>query len=152
MDPNNPVVKLCAEGMQVEDEGRIEQAQQLFLHAWEMCEDDFDACIAAHFVARHRAPQERLHWNQLALRHADAVNDERVYGFYPSLYLNMGWSHEQLGELAQATNYYKLATVRLDELPDGASYTDVVRKGIAAGQARLAQLQKGEVDGKIYRS
>jgi len=151
MDPNNPVVKLCAEGMQVEGEGRTEEAQQLFLHAWEMCQDDFDACIAAHFVARHRAPAETLYWNEVALRHAKAVNDERVRAFYPSLYLNMGWSHEQLGELAQATNYYKLATMRLDELPIG-SYADVVRKGVAAGQARLAHLEKGEVDGKPYRS
>lgn len=66
------------------------------------------------------------------------MEDDRVQEFYPSLYLNMGWSHEQTGELTLATHYYTLATAKLDELPPGP-YADVVRKGIAAGQARLAQ-------------
>ena len=138
MDPNNPVVKLCAEGMQAEGEGRLDDAHKLFLQAWAARQDDFDACIAAHFLARHRPPEETLHWNQVAIEHANAVSDERVQGFYPSLYLNLGWSHEQLADLAEAGRYYALAVARLDELPPGP-YADVVRKGVTAGQARLAQ-------------
>jgi hypothetical protein len=139
IDPNNPVVKLCAEGIRAEDEGRLDDAHKLFLQAWAARQDDFDACIAAHFLARHRPPKEMLHWNQAALAHADAVGDERVQDFYSSLYLNMGWSHEQLGELAEAGRYYAVAVTRLAELPAGP-YTDVVRKGVAAGQARLVQV------------
>ena len=79
-----------------------------------------------------------LHWNQVALHHAAAVTDERVNGFYPSLYLNLGWSHEQVGNLAEAGRYYELATTRLADLPDDP-YATIVRKGVAAGQARVAQ-------------
>ncbi len=142
MDPNNPVVKLCVDGMQAEGEGQLEAAHALFLQAWATCQDDFEACIAAHYLARHRAtPQETHHWNRVALEHADKVADDRVQGFYPSLYLNMGWSHEQLGEWAAAAHYYALATAKLDELPAGP-YGDVVRKGVAAGQERLNQAER----------
>ena len=138
MDPNNPVVKLCAEGMQAEGEGQLDAARAYFQQAWDVRQDDFEACIAAHFMARHQPPAETLHWNQVALDHAEAVTDDRVRGFYPSLYLNLGWSHEQLGDLSKASQYYELATSRLADLPDD-SYATVVRKGVTAGQARVAQ-------------
>ena len=144
MDPNNPVVKLCTAGMEAEGTGQIEAARALFLQAWAARQNDYDACIAAHYVARHRPPAETLHWNQVALDHADLADVALTGGFYPSLYLNMGWSHEQLGDLAEAGRYYDLATAKLDMLPDGP-YAEVVRKGVAAGQARLAQaLAQGE--------
>ena len=138
MDPNNPVVKLCADGMQAEGEGRLDVAHTCFQQAWDARQDDFEACIAAHFMARHQPPAEMLHWNQVALHHAEAVTDERVRSFYPSLYLNLGWSHEQLGELLEAGRYYELATDRLADLPDDP-YAAVVRKGVRAGQSRVAQ-------------
>ena len=144
LDPNNPVVKLCVEGMQAEGEHRLDDAYKLFCAAWAARQDDFDACIAAHFLARHRPPEEMRHWNQVALDHANAVDDERIQGFYPSLYLNLGWSHEQLADLTAAGRYYALAVARLDNLPAGP-YADVVRTGVRAGQARVAQAMQDRV-------
>ena len=142
MDPNNPVVKLCVEGMQAEGQSRLEDAHKLFLQAWAARQDDFDACIAAHYVARHQAsPAEMLRWNQVALQHANAIEDDRVADFYPSLYLNMGWSYETLGNLAEAKRYYKLAAQKVDALP-ADRYGGVVRQGVAAGQARIAQAEQ----------
>jgi hypothetical protein len=43
------------------------------------------------------------------LNHANAVTDERVKEFYPSLYLNMGQAYENLGNPVEAQRYYKLA-------------------------------------------
>ena len=140
MDPNNPVVKLCVAGMAAEGRGDLDAARDLFLQAWTIQQDDFDACIAAHYVARHRPPAEMLQWNQLALDHALTLNDEQVQGFFPSLYLNLGWSHEQLHQLSDAAHFYDQATALLARLPDGP-YADVVRKGVAAGQARLSAQQ-----------
>lgn len=72
--------------------------------------DDYDACIAAHYVARFQeTPEETLRWNQAALKHADAVKDERVKDFYPSLYVNLGRSYEVLGDQVNAQSYYQLA-------------------------------------------
>ena len=137
MDPNNPVVKLCAEGMQAEAQGRLEEARSLFMQAWARRQDDFEACIAAHYVARHQeTPEEMLHWNQEALSRAEAVGDERVDEFYPSLYLNMGWSYESLGDKANAQKYYRLAAGCIDDLPEGP-YRDMVLGGIQEGEKRL---------------
>ena len=72
--------------------------------------DDYDACIAAHYVARFQeTPEETLRWNQIALDHANAVHDEKVKDFYPSLYLNLGQSYEALGNQFLAQKYYQLA-------------------------------------------
>jgi hypothetical protein len=142
MDPNNPVVKLCVEGMRAEGEGRFADARKLFQQAWASRQDDLDACVAAHYVARHQEhPEDTLRWNQAALHHADAVGDDRVQGFYPSLYLNLGWSHEALGDLLSARRYYELAAAQSSDLPVGR-YADVVQQGIAAAQERICSSEK----------
>lgn len=110
MDLNNPVVKLCIAGSQAEFAGKPEQASALYSQAWQAAPDDFEACIAAHYLARfQKNPEELLRWNQEALSHAERVNDERVKDFYPSLYLNMGRSYELLGNSVEAKRYYDLA-------------------------------------------
>jgi hypothetical protein len=110
MDTSNPVVQLCLQGSRAEFERRLEAARSLYQQAWEARTDDYDACIAAHYLARFQdGPEESLRWNQLALLHAEAADDERVREFYPSLYLNLGRSHEILGNQAEAKRYYDLA-------------------------------------------
>jgi tetratricopeptide (TPR) repeat protein len=110
MDLDNPVVKLCIEGTQAEFQGRIDKARPFYQKAWEAAQDDYEACIAAHYVARHQEdPKVRLHWNQIALDKANAVTDQRVQEFFPSLFLNMGQSHEFLGNIIEAKRYYDLA-------------------------------------------
>lgn len=110
MDIQNPVIKLCIAGTQAEFEGKIKVARALYRQAWEKATDDYEACIAAHYVARHQeSPAETFRWNQEALEHADKVQDARVQEFYPSLYLNMGHSYELLDNLVEAQRYYDLA-------------------------------------------
>jgi tetratricopeptide (TPR) repeat protein len=110
MDLDNPVIRLCIEGTQAEFQGQVEKARSLYQEAWELAQDDYEACIAAHYVARHQDNhQDRLHWNQVALEKANAVADQRVKEFYPSLYLNMGQSYELLGDLDEARRFYDLA-------------------------------------------
>jgi tetratricopeptide (TPR) repeat protein len=136
MEPDNSVVLLCAEGMRAEAAGRLDDARRCFLRAWEARTDDFEACIAAHYLARHQdEPQETLRWNQEALARADAVGDERVRDFYPSLYLNLGWSHEQLGDEAEARRCSCLAATLAEELA-ADTYGSTVRQGAAKGLAR----------------
>jgi tetratricopeptide (TPR) repeat protein len=136
MDPNNPIVKLCAAGIAAEAEGRAEDAKALFEQAWAESRDDFEACIAAHYLARHQPTlAAELEWNRMAVDRADRVADERVRDFYASLYLNLGHSLEKLGRAAEACELYERAAERAEEMPD-SPYTRLVRMGIAAGQAR----------------
>ena len=110
MDTNNPVIQLCMQGSQAEFEGRMEAAQSLYLQAWEISQNDYEACIAAHYLARFQTtPEKTLRWNQEALERARRVNDESVEEFFPSLYLNLGRSHEMLGNQTEAQRYYDLA-------------------------------------------
>jgi tetratricopeptide (TPR) repeat protein len=110
MDLDNPVIQLCIKGTQTEYKGQLEEAHTFYLQAWEIAQDDFEACIAAHYVARQQQDlQKKLYWNQIALDRANAVTDDRAQTFYPSLYLNMGHSFELLGNMNEAERYYALA-------------------------------------------
>jgi tetratricopeptide (TPR) repeat protein len=110
MDEQKIVVELCVAGTQAEFNGQLDLARRLYWRAWEAAEDDADACIAAHYVARFQEkPEDRLLWNKTALERAQAASNERVQSFYPSLYLNMGRSFELLGQFEEAQYYYNLA-------------------------------------------
>jgi tetratricopeptide (TPR) repeat protein len=148
MDINNPVVKLCMEGMAAEAKGKFDDARQLFEQAWSICQDDYDACMAAHFLARHQdTPQAVFEWNQEALNRANAVGDDRVKSFYASLYLNVGHSYETLGNETEARRYYELAADRLDDVHEGP-YKDVVLDGIARGRKRTESTEEEQEGAK----
>jgi len=141
MDPNNPVVKLCAVGIGEELAGRRDAAAKLYQDAWNSRTSDYEACIAAHYVARLQAtPREALHWNSEALRFAQSANDSELLGFFPSLYLNLAKSHEDLKNLADARRFYLLAEEAAGMLPDGedGEYSATVKRGIRNGLERVA--------------
>jgi len=142
MDTNNPVVRLCMEGMEAEAKGRFGDARKLFEQAWSACQDDYDACQAAHFLARHQdSPRAALEWNQEALNRANSVGDDRVQSFYSSLYLNLGHSYETLGDWVEARRHYQMAADRLDDVPEGP-YKDMTRNGIARGIKRTESAEE----------
>lgn len=110
MDTENAVVQMCVEGSLAEFEGRLDDARGLYLRAWESAKNDYEACVAAHYMARRQPkPEDALRWNLIALARADATSDARCRDFYPSLYLNLGESHERMGNAAEASRYYDLA-------------------------------------------
>ena len=68
-------------GTRAEFEHRLEDARALYQQAWELHTDDYDAYIAAHYVARFQdSATESLRWNRTALEHANAVKDEQLLG------------------------------------------------------------------------
>ncbi len=49
-------------------------------------EDGYQACVVAHFMAHAQVePDAQLDWHLRSLQAAEAVDDERVRAFYPSL-------------------------------------------------------------------
>ena len=130
MDPDNPIVKLCVQGMECESSGRLAEAFACFMSAWKQSKDDFERCIAAHYVARHqKEPVDALLWNQRSLDHAHAIADDQVREFYPSLYLNIGKAHEDLGNYEDAKRFYQTAEKLLDSLPK-SRYGIIVREAV----------------------
>jgi tetratricopeptide (TPR) repeat protein len=139
LDPNNPVVRLCIDGMACEQKGDLAKARALFEQAWAESADAFDACVAAHYVARRQdTPTDVLHWNQVALEKANEADAEAVRGFFASLYLNLGKSHEDLGNMAEAGDFYRLAQAAIDVLPEGG-YREMVTDGVTRGLERVGQ-------------
>jgi hypothetical protein len=133
IDPTNPVVALCAEGMAAE--GTPAEARRLFERAWAARRDDYDAAVAAHFVARHQpTPADALHWNALAVRHAEAVADGRAAGLLASLYLNLGDAQANVGDGAAAAAAVRRAAEHLAAVPPGG-----YRQFVALGVRRLAE-------------
>jgi hypothetical protein len=51
-NPNNSIVRLCLQGMDMEAEGHLEEADKLFLRAWNEATNDFEKYLAAYYLAR----------------------------------------------------------------------------------------------------
>ena len=133
IDPTNRVVARCAEGMA--REGEPEVAMRLFEEAWALRSDDFEAAIAAHYMARHQpSAADALHWNALAVHHAERVSDGRASELLASLYLNLADAHEKAGAQGPAALAVRRAAANLDRLP-----ADGYREFLASGSRRLAE-------------
>lgn len=142
----NPVIQLCLAGSHAELQGNPQDAAQLYQQAWEKHTNAYEACIAAHYLARLQAsPADVLSWNQVALEKAALTPDERVNGFYPSLYLNLGQSHERLDQPQQADRFYRLALQSADALPN-PDQAEMFRQGILRNHPQLAIPQMAETE------
>ena len=136
IDPTNPVVALCAAGMAIE--GDTDAARVLFEQAWDARTDDYDASIAAHFIARHLPNEaERLRWNRRAAEHAERVEDGRARSLMASLYLNLAESLRLTGDRTAAGQTGALARAHLLDLPEDG-YRRFVEVGINRLESRLA--------------
>ena len=146
-DSTNPVIALCAAEMEVS--GAPVEARRLFAQAWAARQDDYDACIAAHYLARHQpTPAETLHWNLVAVQHAEAVRDGRAEEFMPSLYLNLADSLAAAGRYAEAGAVLGRATGSLSALAEDV-YASFIAHGIARLRRRIADIA---VDGTANAS
>jgi len=138
-DPENKIVKLCAEGMAAEGLGHEEKAMNLFTCAWNESSTDFEKFTSAHFLARHQKTiTEKLIWDETALDHAIKMNDESVNGSLPSLLLNIGKCHEDLNNFELARSYFLRAHSYINFLPNDG-YGKMIKSGIVAGIERMNQ-------------
>ena len=109
-NPNNKVIKLCIEGMGMEEKGQPAEASRLFLQAWNEVTNDFEKFIAAYYVARHQKnTSDKLKWLETALQFALKINDVTVTSAFPSLYSNIAKCYEDLNDHDNAKKNYELA-------------------------------------------
>lgn len=108
--PHASTLPLTLAGIQAEFERRLDDARQLYAQAWRAATDDYERCVAAHYVGHLEAdPAEALRWHLLAMDHARLADAERVAEFLPSLCVNLGPAYELTGDSTQAERYYRLA-------------------------------------------
>ncbi len=141
-DPSNPVVKLCAEGIALETKNDHAGARALYRQAWQSATNDFEKFTAAHYMARQQGSiPAKLEWDLRALKHASRLADEGIQATYPSLYLNIAKGYEDMGDLGNARSNYMLAESFAGFLPENG-YGYIIRGGIEAGLARIAEAEK----------
>jgi tetratricopeptide (TPR) repeat protein len=137
-DPENPIIKLCAQGMQLEGEAKRDEASAVFHQAWEQATNDFEKFTAAHYIARHQETvADKLKWDETALQLALDLNDEGIKGALPSLYLNIAKCYEDLNDLTKAKENYQLALANTNFLHEDG-YGNMIRAGINAGIERVS--------------
>lgn len=108
--PFNNVVKLCIQGMDMEDKGKHEEAGKLFMQAWNEATDDFEKFTAAWYVARQQETVSgKLHWYETALQCVLRIQDDSVKSAMASLYANIAKCYEELNDADNAKKNHDLA-------------------------------------------
>jgi len=109
-NPNNNIVRLCLQGMEMEEKGRPDEAGKLYLQAWKEGTHDLEKFLAAYYVARHQKNvSDQLKWLETALQFALKINDDTVQSAFPSLYSNIAKCHEDLNDPDSVKKNHELA-------------------------------------------
>jgi tetratricopeptide (TPR) repeat protein len=107
---SNNVIKLCLQGLSMEEKGDPAEASRIFLQAWNEATNDFEKFTAAYYVARHQTTiPDKLKWLETALQFALKINDDSVKAAFPAMYVNIAKCYEDLGDLDNAKKNNDLA-------------------------------------------
>lgn len=108
--PFNNVIKLCLQGMSMEENSKPDEAAGLFKQAWDEATNDHEKFLAAHYVSRQqKTVYEKLKWLETALEFALKINDNTVKSALPSLYANIAQCYEDSGDAEKAKENSALA-------------------------------------------
>jgi tetratricopeptide (TPR) repeat protein len=132
--PFNNIVKLCLQGMDLEEKGRLEEANRIFLEAWNEATNNFEKFLAAYYVARHQINgSDKLKWFQTALQLALEINDDSVKGALSSLYVNIAKCYEDLNDFDSAKKNYELANSFIGKPTDNGPFYHGTRADLQVG-------------------
>ncbi len=135
----NNIVKLCLQGMAMEDQGNLEEAGTLFLQAWKEGTNDFEKFLAAYYVARHQKNiSEKLKWLENALQFALKTNDDSVQSAFPDLYSNIAKCYEGLNDPDSAKKYVDLAKLFREKLSDKGPFYHGTKADLQIGDLLTA--------------
>jgi tetratricopeptide (TPR) repeat protein len=138
-NPNNNVIKLCLQGMDLEGKGKPEEARTLFLQAWNEATNDFEKFTAAYYVARHQKNiSDKLKWLETSLQFALKINNVTVKGAFPSLYLNIAKCYEDLSDHDNAKKNYEAANSFKDKLFDSGPFHHGTKADLQVGDLLTA--------------
>jgi tetratricopeptide (TPR) repeat protein len=135
-DVNNKIVKLCLQGMDMEDKGKADEARIIFLQAWNEAASDFEKFTAAYYVARYqKSVRDKLKWHQTALQFAFKIDNETVF---PSLYLNIAKCYEDLSDFENAKTNHELALSFTNKLSDKGPFYHGTKADLQVGDLLTA--------------
>jgi len=134
-NPNNTIVKLCLQGMFMEDNDKPEEARKLFYKAWDEATNDFEKFTAAYYVSQQQTnTADKLKWIETTLQLALKLNDDSVKAAFPLLYLELAKTYGELGDFENAKKHHELAV----------SFTDIPSDKEPFYHGTKADLQMGD--------
>lgn len=132
--PFNNVVKLCIQGMIMEDQDKQEEARKLFEQGWDAATDNAEKFLAAYYIARsQKTSSERLKWFKTALQYALNSNDNTVKSAFHSLYLKIAECYEVLSDPEKAKEYHELAMSVKDKIFDEGPFYHGTKADLKTG-------------------
>jgi tetratricopeptide (TPR) repeat protein len=138
-NPNNHIVKLCIQGMAMEEKGNAAEASKLFLQAWNEAANDFEKFLAAYYVARHQDNVvDKLKWLEEGLQLALKINDDAVKAALPLLYSNIAKCYEDLGDMDNAQKNITLAISSRENPSDKGPFYHGTRASLQVGDLLTA--------------
>ncbi|MES2560840.1 MAG: NAD(+)--rifampin ADP-ribosyltransferase [Bacteroidota bacterium] len=133
-DPNNPIIQLCLQGMNLEEKGNYEEAGAVFLQAWNAATTDLEKFLAAYYVARQQQDVSgKLTWTETALQFALSINDDSVKGALPALYSTLAKYYEELNDPENAKKNQTLAISFLEKPADRGPFYHGTKADLQVG-------------------
>lgn len=177
--PFNKVVKLCLQGMEMEERNMLEKAMGLFQQAWQEASNDFEKYLAAYFIARLQEKSvDKLRWLETALACARRADNVAVKSAFPTLYSSIGKCFEDLNDPEKAKENYERAAffqrnpsdegpfyhgtkadLQVDDFltaggdsnyKSGVQMNHIYFTGMANGAGLAAALAKGDGEERVY--
>jgi rifampin ADP-ribosylating transferase len=137
--PFNPIVKLCLQGMNLEDQRKSAEALQVFTQAWNEATNDFEKFLAAHYCARHQSTEaDTLKWLELALNCALKVEDETIKSAFSSLYLNIANCYEKFGNSEKTKEHLALSEAYKHQAYDQGPFYHGTKADLKVGDVLIA--------------
>jgi hypothetical protein len=137
--PFNNVVKLCLQGMSMEEKGKPEEAKNLFLQGWNEATNDHEKFLAAHYISRHqKTVTDKLKWLETALEYALKINDDAVKSAFPSLYLNIAKCYDDLADTEKSKENSELAMLFKDNPSDKGPFYHGTKADLQVGDLLTA--------------
>ncbi len=125
--------------MDLEENGRPEEAIQIFIRAWNDATNDFEKFLAAHYVTRYQKDKaDKLKWLETRLELAMAINNDYAQGNLPTLYTNIAQCYEELGDPDSANRNYDLAISSKGELTDKGPFYHGTKADLQVGDLLTA--------------
>ncbi len=150
--PENAIVRLCIQGMGLEEGDRVEEARAMFVRAWDEASDDHERFLVAYHLSRHgKDPAGRLEWLEIALRLASKVDEPSVRAAFPLLHSRIAECHEGLDDREAAVRHRELADSFEQGPPDRGPFYHGTRADLKVGDLLSAEQPSNYVSGLVMK-
>jgi len=138
-NPDNKVVQLCIQGMNLEEKEQPDEAAAIFFKAWNEATNDFEKFVTSWYVARRQQNvSDRLKWYETALQFALKVNNDTVKSAFSSLYANLAKCYEENEDFENVEKHTKLALISVTQPTDSGPFYHGTRADMQVGELMIA--------------